>query len=420
MDRQPGQRAAPRRRPARASATCSPAARRSTLDFLGGDALRGRPGGARRRPHRRSQARTTASSTSRCAPPAPSCATACTATPSRPTGTLWLQYWFFYFYNDYNLALGIGLHEGDWEMIQLRIHDGAPDLAVYAQHRQAEKRPWAQVTQGPRRPQPADGLRRPRLARLLLRARLPSDRGVVRPRRRQAQLAAHDAGDRHRRRAAVDRVARRVGRHARARRRHRPAQPARTVRPRRSGRTPTAPSPPPWEPQRKDAIAAPAVDHRARSRPHAHRLRLHRASTGPPAASLQVTVNSSDEAGVPPRTYTFQVAQTRRGTLATEVPLDPAKHYDVYASTTERRPADPVGVGRSPSSTRRARWRSCRSPSGSWAASAASWPGCAASSGAEHPLAPAAPRAQVRMHGLWALRGLGQPRQPRREARARR
>ena len=62
---------------------------------------------------------------------------------------------------------------------------------------------------------------------------------------------------------------------------------------------------------------------------------------GPPAASLQVTVNSSDEAGVPPRTYTFQIAQTRRGTLATEVPLDPAKHYDIYASTTSGDPPIP-------------------------------------------------------------------------------
>ena len=61
----------------------------------------------------------------------------------------------------------------------------------------------------------------------------------------------------------------------------------------------------------------------------------------PPAASLQVTVNSRDEAGVPPRTYTFQLAQTRRGTLATEVPLDPAKHYDVYASTTSGDPPIP-------------------------------------------------------------------------------
>ncbi len=35
-------------------------------------------------------------------------------------GTRWAQYWFFYYYNDKNF-LGIGLHEGDWEMIQLRI-----------------------------------------------------------------------------------------------------------------------------------------------------------------------------------------------------------------------------------------------------------------------------------------------------------
>jgi hypothetical protein len=45
-------------------------------------------------------------------------------------GRLWLQYWLYYFYNDYNLALGIGLHEGDWEMVQLRMHDDEPDLAA--------------------------------------------------------------------------------------------------------------------------------------------------------------------------------------------------------------------------------------------------------------------------------------------------
>jgi hypothetical protein len=62
---------------------------------------------------------------------------------------------------------------------------------------------------------------------------------------------------------------------------------------------------------------------------------------GPPAAALQVTVNSSDEAGVPPRTYTFHVVETRRGTLQTDVPLDPDKHYDVYASTTAGDPPIP-------------------------------------------------------------------------------
>jgi hypothetical protein len=44
---------------------------------------------------------------------------------------------------------------------------------------------------------------------------------------------------------------------------------------------------------------------------------------------------------VPPRTYTFHLADTRRGTLATEVPLDPAKHYDIYASTTSGDPPIP-------------------------------------------------------------------------------
>src|SRR3954447_23011160 len=51
-------------------------------------------------------------------------------------GVLWLQYWFWYFLNDYQLAFGIDVHEGDWEMIQLRIPAGAsaPADSVYAQH----------------------------------------------------------------------------------------------------------------------------------------------------------------------------------------------------------------------------------------------------------------------------------------------
>lgn len=65
-------------------------------------------------------------------------------------GRLWLAYWFFYFYNDYNLIgplIKAGLHEGDWEMIQLRLDAAGqnPDLAVYAQHKHADQRPWNQV-----------------------------------------------------------------------------------------------------------------------------------------------------------------------------------------------------------------------------------------------------------------------------------
>ena len=64
-------------------------------------------------------------------------------------GRLWLQYWFFYFYNDFAVA-GFGLHEGDWEMIQLRLDGGeAPDLAVYAQHKEAEQKPWRKVAHAP-------------------------------------------------------------------------------------------------------------------------------------------------------------------------------------------------------------------------------------------------------------------------------
>ena len=60
---------------------------------------------------------------------------------------LWLQYWFWYYYNAAPLVwIGYGKHEGDWEMIQLRLDDrGRPDLAVYAQHKEAGVREWADV-----------------------------------------------------------------------------------------------------------------------------------------------------------------------------------------------------------------------------------------------------------------------------------
>jgi hypothetical protein len=62
------------------------------------------------------------------------------------TGTRWLQYWFFYYYNDKNF-LGIGLHEGDWEMIQLRLGaDDRPNVVTYAQHNEAEGLRFADVT----------------------------------------------------------------------------------------------------------------------------------------------------------------------------------------------------------------------------------------------------------------------------------
>jgi hypothetical protein len=79
---------------------------------------------------------------------------------SNADGCWWLQYWFFYFYNDYNLAGeigggigGAGLHEGDWEMIQLQLDAGGdPQLAVYSQHKHAGQRPWGKVEKQGDRP----------------------------------------------------------------------------------------------------------------------------------------------------------------------------------------------------------------------------------------------------------------------------
>jgi hypothetical protein len=64
-------------------------------------------------------------------------------------GFTWLQYWYCYLFNDYNLigfVIKAGLHEGDWEMVQIRLGaGGVPDHAVYAQHAHAAGRPWDQV-----------------------------------------------------------------------------------------------------------------------------------------------------------------------------------------------------------------------------------------------------------------------------------
>jgi hypothetical protein len=66
-----------------------------------------------------------------------------------PQGRLWLQYWLFYYYNDYQLLgpLSGGNHEGDWELVQLRLDaNEKPVQAVYTQHKQAESRAFTGTT----------------------------------------------------------------------------------------------------------------------------------------------------------------------------------------------------------------------------------------------------------------------------------
>lgn len=60
-------------------------------------------------------------------------------------GERWLQYWFFYYYND-KAFLGVGLHEGDWEMVQLRLTaSDEPVEMTFAQHTHGQRCAWSDV-----------------------------------------------------------------------------------------------------------------------------------------------------------------------------------------------------------------------------------------------------------------------------------
>jgi hypothetical protein len=253
--------------------------------------------------------------------------------------SLWLQYWFFYFYNDYNLALGIGLHEGDWEMVQLRVHDGAPDLAVYAQHRRAEQRPWAQVQKvagDPNRPlvYVARGSHASYFQAGFHQTEAWYDLadGKRNSPRTTLEIVTDDDppwiawpgvwGDTRARVGGIDQ----------------PSPPGPSAHPQWTD--PDSILATAWQPQLKDPIDPPAVKIRRDQGRLGIDFDLSR-QQGPPASSLVVTVNSRDEPGVPPRAYTFGLVDTVRGTLITQVPLDPAKHYDVYASTAAGTPPVP-------------------------------------------------------------------------------
>jgi hypothetical protein len=64
-------------------------------------------------------------------------------------GDVWLQYWYFYLYNDAQFGGRFDLHEGDWEMVQFLARDGVPITAVYSQHAYAERARYADVSRDP-------------------------------------------------------------------------------------------------------------------------------------------------------------------------------------------------------------------------------------------------------------------------------
>jgi hypothetical protein len=57
-------------------------------------------------------------------------------------GASYLQYWFFYYFNE----MPFDQHEGDWEMIQVNLDEhGEPDSATYSQHRHGDTKDWKDV-----------------------------------------------------------------------------------------------------------------------------------------------------------------------------------------------------------------------------------------------------------------------------------
>jgi len=67
-------------------------------------------------------------------------------------GKLWLQYWIYYYFDSQG-DFGGGVHEGDWEMIQVGL-DGQlqPDTAAYSQHGTGERCAWSEVESDQGRP----------------------------------------------------------------------------------------------------------------------------------------------------------------------------------------------------------------------------------------------------------------------------
>lgn len=258
-------------------------------------------------------------------------------------GRLWLQYWLWYFYNDYSLALNAGLHEGDWEMVQFRMDDGAghPDIAVYAQHSYAELRPWEEVE----RFQPGD------------------ERPIVYV-ARGSHASYFEAGF-HQTEAWYDLA------DGKRRMQHRPKleilktdTPAWTRWPGHWGDTlpskrvtkviesnsPTGPgAKKQWTdpdrlldnkvvPMHGKAPAPPDV--LAKRQGGRLRIEYDVSKRSPRPDKLVVTVNSVDDAR-PPQTHTLDVHVSGHGKVTTDVVLDPLKHYDVYASTVAGDPPKP-------------------------------------------------------------------------------
>jgi hypothetical protein len=251
-------------------------------------------------------------------------------------GRLWLQYWFWYFYNDYHLAGDFGLHEGDWEMVQLRLAGGEPQLALYAQHAYAESRSWDEVeTTGDGRPviYPGRGSHASYFAPGLYETVGWYD--IVDGKRDTPVLDLEIVPD---------------------------DEPGWIKWPGAWGDTrpsskllagleepsPTGPAQHPyWD--HPEQLLAKAVERKAKKPAQPPELDASRRDgelwlafdftrhTGGQPLKLIATINSSDEKGVPPKTFTFDIAgKGETGQFSTGFKLGTHKHYEVDLSITTR------------------------------------------------------------------------------------
>jgi hypothetical protein len=259
---------------------------------------------------------------------------------------LWLQYWFWYFYNDYQLSFGEGTHEGDWEMVQYRMDEAGeePDIAVHAQHSYGEMRHWDQVE---------------KLAADPNRPVIYVARG--------SHAAYFDAGF-HQTEAWYDLA------DGKRRTKDKPRlvilgtdDPAWTRWPGRWGDTlPTqrvtkdlesnSPIGPgakqQWTEPDKLLNNPPTVSMHATKGAAPPDVRILRVDgrlrceydvtkQTPRPAKFVVTVNSKDEPDVPPHAHTIDVHPGGHGKITTKVVLDPLKHYDVNTSGVAGDPPQP-------------------------------------------------------------------------------
>ncbi len=259
-------------------------------------------------------------------------------------GRLWLQYWLWYFYNDYQLSFMLGKHEGDWEMVQFRFDEDAdaPDVAVYAQHRYGEVRTWDKVE-------------------------TLSGRPVVYV-SRGSHASYFEAGF-HQTEAWYDLA------DGKRRMKHRPVleiletnEPAWTRWPGRWGDTlprtavesnsPTGPGAKKQWTQPDKMLDNPSGASGGGKGPRAPEVRALRAGgrlrieydvtkREPRPHTLVVTVNSEDEPNVPPQTHNIPVHSGGHGKVTTDIVLDPLKRYDVHTSTIAGDPPVPSESTRS-------------------------------------------------------------------------